>query len=129
MCWLLLYAFRDLWKEWGDSNFQIFSQNCQFRHRRLESLEHFNVLFIYHYEQDVLIFRGCHIILQGVGVGDYLNNGAEKVSQVQSLSPILCCTGSRTFRMHPSGASVALVAHSSTCDVASTYLTVVFCSR
>ena len=21
---LLLYAFRDLWKEWGDSNFQIF---------------------------------------------------------------------------------------------------------
>ena len=24
---LLLYAFRDLWKEWGDCNFQIFSQN------------------------------------------------------------------------------------------------------
>ena len=41
---LLLYAFRDLWKEWGDSNFQIFSQNCQFHHRRLESLDHFNVL-------------------------------------------------------------------------------------
>ena len=40
----LLYAFRDLWKEWGDLNFQIFSQNCQFRHRRLESLEHFNML-------------------------------------------------------------------------------------
>ena len=34
----LLFAFRDLWKEWGDSNFQIyFSQNCQFHHRRLES--------------------------------------------------------------------------------------------
>ena len=32
---LLLFAFRDLWKEWGDSNFQIFSQNCQFHHRRL----------------------------------------------------------------------------------------------
>ena len=40
----LLFAFRDLWKEWGDSNFQIFSQNCQFHHRRMESLEHFNVL-------------------------------------------------------------------------------------
>ena len=38
------FAFRDLWKEWGDSNFQNFSQNCQFHHRRLESLEHFNVL-------------------------------------------------------------------------------------
>ena len=36
---LLLFAFRDLWKEWGDSNFQIFSQNCQFHHRRLESEE------------------------------------------------------------------------------------------
>ena len=24
MVLLLLYAFRDLWKEWGDSNFQIF---------------------------------------------------------------------------------------------------------
>ena len=43
---LLLYAFRDLWKEWGESNFQIFPQNCQFHHRRLESLGHFNVLFI-----------------------------------------------------------------------------------
>ena len=37
MLWLL-YAFRDLW------NFQIFSQNCQFHHRRLESLEHFNII-------------------------------------------------------------------------------------
>ena len=35
-CLLLLFAFRDLWKEWGDSNFQISSQNCQFHHRRLE---------------------------------------------------------------------------------------------
>ena len=41
---LLLFAFRDLWKEWGDSNFQIFSQNCLFHHRRLESFEHFSVL-------------------------------------------------------------------------------------
>ena len=24
---LLLFAIRDLWKEWNDSNFQIFSQN------------------------------------------------------------------------------------------------------
>ena len=43
---LLLFAFQDLWKEWGDSNFQIFSQNCQSHRRRLESLEHLNVLFI-----------------------------------------------------------------------------------
>ena len=27
----------------GDSNFQIYLQNCQFHHRRMESLEHFNV--------------------------------------------------------------------------------------
>ena len=40
----MLLASRDLRKEWGDSNFQIFSQSCQFNHRRLESLEHFNVL-------------------------------------------------------------------------------------
>ena len=61
---LLLFAFRDLWKEWGDSNFQIFSQNCQFHHRRLESLENFNVLFIYHFEHYGPIFGpyGCHII-------------------------------------------------------------------
>ena len=43
------FSFRYIWKEWGDSNFQIFSQNCQFHHRRLESLEHFNVLYIYIY--------------------------------------------------------------------------------
>ena len=43
---LLLFAFRDPWKEWGDSTFQILSQNCHFHHKRLESLEHLNVLFI-----------------------------------------------------------------------------------
>ena len=42
---LTLFAFRDLWKEWGDSNLQIFSQNCQFHHRRLDSLEHFKLAF------------------------------------------------------------------------------------
>ena len=65
---LLLFAFRDLGKEWGDSNFQIFSQNCQFHLRRLESLEHFNVLiyiYIYHSEHYGLIFRGYHIIFTG----------------------------------------------------------------
>ena len=36
-----------LWKELGDSNFQIFSENCQFHYRRLES-EHFYVkIYIY----------------------------------------------------------------------------------
>ena len=39
-----MYAFRDLRNQWGDSNFHIFSQNCQFHHIWLESLEHFNVL-------------------------------------------------------------------------------------
>ena len=38
----LLFAFRGLWNEWGDSNFQIF-----FYHRRLESLENLNVLLLY----------------------------------------------------------------------------------
>ena len=33
---VMLYSFRDLWKEWGDSNFHIFSQNYQFHPRRLE---------------------------------------------------------------------------------------------
>ena len=63
---LLLYAFRDLWKEGGDSNFQIFSHNCQFHHRRLESLEHFNVLFIYHSKHYGLIFLGVLLFLQGL---------------------------------------------------------------
>ena len=53
---LLLYAFRDQWKECGDSNFQIFSQNCQFHHRRLESFGHFHVLVIYHSEHYGLFF-------------------------------------------------------------------------
>ena len=34
-------------EEWCDSNFQIFSQNCQFHHRRLESLGHFKCVYIY----------------------------------------------------------------------------------
>ena len=63
---LLLYAFQDLWKEWGDSNFQIFSQNCKFHHRRLESLEHFNVLFIYHSQHYRLILEDAILFLQGL---------------------------------------------------------------
>ena len=61
---------RDLWKEWGDSNFQIFSQNCKFHHRRLESLVDFNVLFIYHSEHYGLIFGpyGCHIIFTSIAL-------------------------------------------------------------
>ena len=43
---VLSFAFRDLWKEWDDSNCQIFPQNCQFHHSRLESLvKAFNVFF------------------------------------------------------------------------------------
>ena len=63
---LLLFAFRDLWKEWGDSNFQIFSHNYQFHHRRLESLEHLMCFFIYNSEHYGLIFRGYHIIFTGL---------------------------------------------------------------
>ena len=61
----LLYGFRDIWKEWGDSNFQ----NCQFHHRRLELFdEHFNVfsLFIilsttvsFFYLKDAILFLQC----------------------------------------------------------------------
>ena len=68
---VLLIAFRELWKEWGDSNFHIFSQNCQFHHRRLESLVHFNVFLkiIYHSEhyghildsKDAILFLQCLI--------------------------------------------------------------------
>ena len=44
------------------------------------------------------------------------------------FSPILCCIEeSGTFCVHPSRAYVALVAHFSTCDVASTYGTGVLC--
>ena len=39
-------------RKWGDSNFQILTQNCQFHHRRLESLEHSNVLYIYIYHSE-----------------------------------------------------------------------------
>ena len=44
---MLLFVFRDLWKKCGDSNFQIFSHNYQFHHRRLESLVHLNVFLLY----------------------------------------------------------------------------------
>ena len=40
----MLCTFRDICEEWGDSNFQLSSQNCQFHHRQVES-EHFNVCF------------------------------------------------------------------------------------
>ena len=69
---LLLYAFRDLWKEWGDSHFQIFSQNCQFHHRRLESLEDFNVLlyiilsttvYVLELKDAILFFKGFSFFL------------------------------------------------------------------
>ena len=61
----LLFVFRDLWKAWGDSNFQIFSQDCQFHHMRLESLEHFNV-HLYIILSTVSFFRGYHIIFTGL---------------------------------------------------------------
>ena len=42
--------------------FRSFSQNCQFHHRRLESLEHFNVLYI-SFTALRSHFRGYHIML------------------------------------------------------------------
>ena len=62
---LLVFAFRNLWNEWGDSNFQIFSQNCLFHHRRLELLDIFNV-FLYiilsttvSFLEDSILFLQC----------------------------------------------------------------------
>ena len=51
-----------------------------------------------------------------VGGGDCWDDRAEQVSQVQSLFSLIlgCIYDSRTFRVHPSRASGALVAHSST---------------
>ena len=49
-------GFVDLRKEWGDSNFRIFSQNFQFPHRRLELLEHLSFFIIYHSWHYGLIF-------------------------------------------------------------------------
>ena len=46
---MLLFAFRDLWKEMGVTPIFRYLQNCQFHHRRLESLGHLNVLYIYIY--------------------------------------------------------------------------------
>ena len=57
-----------------------------------------------------------------VGGGDCW--GRAGVAGPIAFSPIL----SGTFRVHSSSAYVALVAHSSTCDVASTYGTGVLCS-
>ena len=66
-----------------------------------------------------------------VGGGDCWDSGWSRCrSSNRFFSPILgCIYDSRTFRMHPSRASGALVAHSSTCDVASTYWTRILCSR
>ena len=63
---LLLYAFRDLWKELGDSNFQIFSPNCQFHHRRLETLEHFNVLLYIILSTTVSFLEDTILLLLGL---------------------------------------------------------------
>ena len=62
--YMLLFAFRDLWKEWGDSNFHIFSQSCQFHHRRLQLLEHFKCTFYIILSTTVSFFGPlrCHII-------------------------------------------------------------------
>ena len=42
---IYVVGLRDLWKERSYSNFQIFSQNYQFHHRLLESLDHVYVFF------------------------------------------------------------------------------------
>ena len=52
---LLLFVFRDIWKEWGDSIFQIYLQNCQFHHMRLESLEH---LIVFQQKKNMLVVCG-----------------------------------------------------------------------
>ena len=53
----------------GRLNFQIFSQNCQFHHRRMESLEHFNVFLKYlilSITVSVLDIKDAILFLQGL---------------------------------------------------------------
>ena len=66
-----------------------------------------------------------------VGSGDCWVYRAEQVSQVQSLFLRYWAVFKipEHFHVHPSRASGALVAHSSTCDVVNTYWTGVLCSR
>ena len=55
--WLLLFAFRDLWKEWGDSNFQIFfSTELPVPPQAAGVVGTFNVLDIYPSEHYGLSF-------------------------------------------------------------------------
>ena len=54
---MLLFAFRDLWKEWGDSNFQIFfSTELPVPPQAAGVVGTFNVLDIYPSEHYGLIF-------------------------------------------------------------------------
>ena len=61
---LLLFAFRDLWKEWGDSNFQIFFfTELPVPPQADGVVGTFNVLDIYPSEHYGLSFfgpYGCH---------------------------------------------------------------------
>ena len=53
---LLLFAFRDLWKEWGDSNFQIFFTELPVPPQAAGVVGTFIVLDIYPSEHYVLSF-------------------------------------------------------------------------
>ena len=57
---LLLFAFRDLWKEWGDSNFQIFfSTELPVPPQAAGVVGTFNVLDIYPSEHYGLAANVC----------------------------------------------------------------------
>ena len=55
---LLLFAFRDLWKEWGDSNFQIFFHRMPVPPQAAGVVGTFNVPDIYPSEHYGLSFFG-----------------------------------------------------------------------
>ena len=66
-------------------------QNCQFHHRRLESLEHFNVLDIYPSDHYGLIFGpyGCHIFFTRSPFFVYIS--APRPILGVDASSVLCC--------------------------------------
>ena len=69
--------------EWGDSNIQIFSQNCQFHHRRLESLVHFNVLLHVFFSGFCIISPGVKSIGSALQVNRCLTSCGEAPQFVQ----------------------------------------------
>ena len=66
---MLLFAFRDLWKEWGDSNVQIFFTELPVPPQAAGVVGTFNVLDIYpseHYGLSFFLTLRMPFFLQGL---------------------------------------------------------------